>query len=68
MSLTHWAALFPLIKVRVKATFLNGESYPATSVFRCRYAFTSLMKSSALVLLPRKICGSASIVFTSAAG
>ena len=50
MSLTHWAALSPLISVRVKATFLNGELYPTMSAFRHRYAFTSLMKSSALVL------------------
>ena len=50
MCLTHWAALSPFMRVKVKATFLNGESYPAASAFRCRYAFTSLMKSSALVL------------------
>ena len=68
MSLNHWAVLSPLIKVRVKATFLNGELYPATSTFRHRYAFTLSMKSLALVLSPRKICGSAPIVFTSVAG
>ena len=68
MSLTHWAVLSPFIKVRVKATFLNGELYPATSAFRHKYAFTSSMKSSALVLLPRKSCGSAPMVFMSVAG
>ena len=50
MSLTHWAVLSPFTKVRVKATFLNGELYPMTSVFRHSYAFTLSMKSLALVL------------------
>ena len=68
MSLTHWAALSPFIKVRVKATFLNGESYPATSAFRHRYAFTSSIKSLAFVLSLWKIYGSTPMVFTSVAG
>ena len=64
---THCAGSSPLIRVRVNATFLYGELYPAMSVFRQKYPLTSSMKSSALDWSLLKIWGRLPIAFTSAA-
>ena len=52
MSLILLATSGPFMSMTVKATFFIRELNPATLAFRCRYAFTSSVKSSAHVLLP----------------
>ena len=55
------------MRVRVNATFLYGELYPATSALRQRYPLTSSMKLSTLDQSPLKTCGRLPIALTSAA-
>ena len=65
---THCAGSSPLIKVRVKATFLYGELYLGTSALRQKYPLTSLIKSSASDRSLLKICGRLPITLTSGVG
>ena len=58
ICLAHNATFSPLMRVRVKATFLIGELNPATSALTWRYALTSSMKAFALVRSPEKYWGS----------
>ena len=66
MSHAQPATSFPLMNVRVMATFLIGESNPATPVLALKYPRTSSMKLSALDLFPLKMHGKVPIVRTSA--
>ena len=67
MSHAHPAMSSPLMNVRVMATFLIGESNPATPMLALKYPSTSSIKQSAWDLSPSKIRGKVPIVRTSAA-
>ena len=67
MSLTHPATSSPLIRVRVKVTFLIGESNPAMSSLTWKYALTSLIKLSAFIWSLVNSQGSCPITLMSAA-
>ena len=67
MSCTHPVTSSSLIRVRVKATFLIGELNPAMSSLTQKYALTSSMKLSALVLSLVNLWGRFPIALMSAA-
>ena len=68
MFCTHCAGSSPLIKVRMKVTFLYSELYLGMSALRQKYPLTSSIKSSALDQSLLKICGRLPIALTSGAG
>jgi len=65
MFLIHPVVSVPLIRVRVKATFLIGELNPLTSWLSSRYPLTSSIKLLALVQSPSNTKGSCPIFLTS---
>ena len=67
MSHGQLATSFPLMNVRVMATFLIGESNSVTSTLALKYPRTSSIKSSASDLSLLKTWGKIPIVRTSAA-